>query len=283
MPSTTKKQLVRKPPEPEFVPSFLLTPIGALNMVGTVLYGPKWMGQEIDADESDTAARERLDGAWRKLRDLACSKIVRTGVGVKGPAISHDRWAMDDAYKIFNEGRTSQGREGAWDYHVTEDWVYLSRIDMVKALKPGADTSGLSSPWLLWSMSPPERFTSDLGGSGEPPTHPAATVVTEGNDTAQGGNEEAKARNGTQEPENRDGAAADGNILGRTIGTGYQKKDAPLLKEMRKLILAGDANGPWQASAKVWKKAVGGGVEDSKRKRLATAYKAKHGAQNNSE
>ena len=69
---------------------------------------------------------------------------------------------------------------------------------------------------------------------------------------------------------------------GRPEGTGYQKADAPLLEEMNKLMVAGDADGPWQAAGRVVEKAIGGGTEDSKKKRLIKAYSYKHRPQRNS-
>ena len=166
--STTKKPHLGRPSEPEYVPPHLLTPLGALNTVGEVMYGPDWTGQEIDANESDAGACERLDGAWRKLRDLASTRKVRTGVGTSvgtdGIGISPGDWGKDEAYKMFSDGRT---RKAYGDYFddVTEDWVFVSRNDLERALAPEADTSELvsaPSSW-LWSMSPPALSTNGPG------------------------------------------------------------------------------------------------------------------------
>ena len=149
-------------------------------MAGKVLYVDNWTGQEIDADESDTEACGRLGGAWRKFRDLASTSKVRTGVGfsagTEGIGISPGRWATDDAYQMFNDGRTRQ----AWGYSLsgsTEDWVFVSREDMERALTPDTgEPVPEPSHWLLWSTSLPTLSTtgavadaeSDAENVGEP-------------------------------------------------------------------------------------------------------------------
>jgi len=62
---------------------------------------------------------------------------------------------------------------------------------------------------------------------------------------------------------------------GRPKGSGsFQKKDAPLLVEMKELVDHGAS--VWSAAGQVVSGAKGGGTEESKRKRLAEAYSVKY-------
>jgi hypothetical protein len=60
---------------------------------------------------------------------------------------------------------------------------------------------------------------------------------------------------------------------GRPRGSGMQIADLPLLREMHQLILAGQASSPTDAARQVVDKAIGGGGQDSKIRRLERHYK----------
>ena len=70
---------------------------------------------------------------------------------------------------------------------------------------------------------------------------------------------------------------------GRPPGTGYHKKDAPLLRKMNELILTGEANSRLQAADMVVDGAIGGGTPESKKKRLLRGYSAEYGSLKNSD
>ena len=56
----------------------------------------------------------------------------------------------------------------------------------------------------------------------------------------------------------------------------YEKSDIPLIEEMRRLIGNGDAKLVWEAAGAVAERAEGGGVLESRRKRLAKRYSEKY-------
>ena len=56
----------------------------------------------------------------------------------------------------------------------------------------------------------------------------------------------------------------------------YEKSDIPWIEEMRRLIGNGDAKLVWEAAGAVAERAEGGGVLESRRKRLAKRYSEKY-------
>ena len=68
------------------------------------------------------------------------------------------------------------------------------------------------------------------------------------------------------------------NRRGRKKGTGgYDSKDIPLIKKMRRLIKSGKATGPWNAAFMFVDSAPGTGSADNKAKRLTRKYAEKYG------
>ena len=62
----------------------------------------------------------------------------------------------------------------------------------------------------------------------------------------------------------------------RSGGRDYRLKDAQHIKEMRRLLIAGDATTVWDAALAVARSAIGSGNDSSKAKRLSKRYKERH-------
>jgi hypothetical protein len=58
----------------------------------------------------------------------------------------------------------------------------------------------------------------------------------------------------------------------RRVPNSYATEDAALVQEMEELIRSGEARGPWHAATKVVERAIGGGTDESRIKRLVKRY-----------
>ncbi|SMH36085.1 hypothetical protein [Mesorhizobium australicum] len=64
----------------------------------------------------------------------------------------------------------------------------------------------------------------------------------------------------------------------KPVDRSYAKQDAPLLEEMRRMIVCGQSPSAWNAALAVVDRAVGGGSVESKQQRLHRGYGKKYGA-----